>query len=107
MEIEKRKAEWNLNRKTRKKENKSNNKYVVLTALFHLSFSIVSRKEIKKRKLEWKSKQHISLIRCLQFVCLSECFRKWGSERADSCLPRPAQYLYSFKRFGFSDTEEV
>ena len=42
-----------------------------------------------------------------QLLCLFECINKCGSERADRCLPRPAHYMFSFKLFGFSDTERV
>ena len=42
-----------------------------------------------------------------QLLCLLECVNKCGSERADRCLPRPAHHMFSFKLFGFSDTERV
>ena len=50
---------------------------------------------------------HRRLLPDVCSCCISECVSKCGSKRACHCLPRPAHQLFSFKRFGLSDTEEV
>lgn len=64
--------------------------------------SVLSKQFLMQHHKTTLDKLNLSAV-----LCFPEYVSMCGSERAGLCLPRRAHHLFSFKRLGLRDTEEV